>query len=99
MNLKDETLKFLKEHGRTIDEIVWIGNSNGYIEVDEFLKLADFNYDDGYGRNEVRLDICIYGENFIMYRNVYDSSEWWEIKNALNKPMNKMAVTTLREEW
>ena len=90
MNFKNETLRVLKENNKTIDDIVWIGCERGYIPIDEFFRNADFEYDSGYGAQEVASDIMIVGKTFVMTRGEYDGSEWWEYREPVKKPKNKL---------
>jgi hypothetical protein len=77
-NLKDETLEELSEHNKTVDDIVWVGSRDGVIPVDEFLREADFAYDDDFGLAEVARDLVVAGTDWCLYRHEYDGAEWWE---------------------
>ena len=85
MNAKDEFLVTTK-HEKIIGVDVSIGNvkldtslNPGFseIEYENFLKLIDIEYDDGYGSQKlVGIIIC---ENGVWFeRAEYDGSEWWE---------------------
>jgi hypothetical protein len=78
MNLLYETIKVLAEEGKTLDDIVAIGNHTHSMTVEEFIRLADTEYDDGYGGQEVAEDLYLVGEDFWLDRGEYDGSEWWE---------------------
>lgn len=60
-------------------------NENTYIlktgfsqnDYDEFLREIDFEYDNGYGGQEV-YGIIWYGDKSWSERGEYDGSEWWE---------------------
>lgn len=86
-NLKEETLKMLSDCGKTVDDIRWIGGFMGEIPVDQFFKVADREYDDGFGSAEV-MDIYIVGDDWWLERGEYDGSEWWEYKTIPAKPTN-----------
>lgn len=78
MNLKKETLEAMQGYGKTIDDIDWIGSKDFSIPTDLFFKLADVEYDNGYGSPEVAQDLMIvFKDNSAMYRWEYDGSEWW----------------------
>ena len=83
-NLKQETLDALAENGKTIDDVRWIGNGTE-IPIDEFLKVADRVYDDGFGGAEVQ-HIYVVGDYWWLERGEYDGSEWWEFKTLPKKP-------------
>lgn len=89
-NFKEETLGVLKFNGKTIKDIKWIGNEKGYIPIDEFFKKANFEYDAGYGAQEVAADIIIVGDEFIMTREEYDGSEWWKYTKPIEMPKEKL---------
>lgn len=66
INLKDETLEILNEYGKTWDDVEWIGSVSRNLTIDknQFLILADREYDNGYGGNEVSLDLVVVGKDF-----------------------------------
>ena len=78
MNLKRETLKILEFNNRSWDDVLWVGGDDFKIDKDLFLKLADKNYDNGFGGQEVAKDLVIVGTDFWMKRGEYDGSEWWD---------------------
>lgn len=51
-------------------------------EWEEFLKELDFNYDSGYGSQELYGTVWFHSEHW-MERKEYDGSEWW---NVYSKP-------------
>lgn len=53
---------------------------------DDFKKLADRQYDDGYGGAEVNEKLLIVGSDWWLERHEYDGSEWWEFKTLPKKP-------------
>lgn len=65
----------------------------GYDEVQEmswpwrdFAKIADFEYDDGYGGQEIQKGLVIVGKDWWLERHEYDGSEWWEFKTLPERP-------------
>ena len=95
MNLLKETEKILKENGKSFDDIKWIGNKDYYIDIDKFIEVADTEYDDGYGRTEVALDLIIVGSNWWLERAEYDGMEWWEFKQMPKKPKKESELKAL----
>ena len=89
INLKDETLEILDEHGKTWDDVEWIGSVRRNLTIDknQFLILANREYNNGYGGNEVSLDLVVVGKDFWLERHEYDGSEWWEFKQLPKKPV------------
>ena len=93
MNLLKETKDILKEHGKTLNDIEWIGSYD--FKIDKELALEIFkktNYDEGFGSQEVATDLLVVGENWWLERHEYDGSEWWEYKEMPNTP-NKVKST------
>lgn len=86
MNLLKETMQELKYHKKSIDDIVWIGCEIYEIPKEEFMKLADKEYDAGYGSQEVATDLVVCGEGWWLERHEYDGSEWWEYKKQPKRP-------------
>lgn len=80
-NLLKETIKYLHTYGKKESEVISVGNDKHRVSWECFKKNANFEYDDGYGRQEIYSDLKIYGKDFIMFRNEYDGSEWWEFLN------------------
>ena len=97
-NLKKETLDFLLEHGKTERDILFVSDGEQYINADDFLKLADFNYNNGFGGNEISLALKVVGWDWWIERHEYDGSEWWEFKTIpttrnLVKKLENFAIT------
>lgn len=86
MNLLSETLEKLKENGKSMDDVLWIGSSDGIIHKHVFLELANVNYDNGYGGQEIARDLVLVGDGWWLERGEYDGSEWWEFKSLPIKP-------------
>lgn len=80
MNLLEETIEALADENKTLDDIIAIGNSEYSMTVEEFIKLANTEYDSGFGSPEVAMDLFLVGEDFWLERYEYDGSESWEFK-------------------
>jgi len=65
------------------------GHSIG--EYEEFLHKLDFEYDNGYGGQELFGTIWLAKENTWLERGEYDGSEWWEHKECPQIPDNLKA--------
>lgn len=76
INLLKETVDVLAARGYTLNDITIVCN-DGIISKETFIKLADREYDDGYGCEEVRTDLMLIGSDFWFERAEYDGSEWW----------------------
>lgn len=81
VNLLEETRRSIEKSGHTPSDIIFIGSQDGKYSCtwDEFSKLADREYDNGFGGNEVASDlIIVFADKQQMWRGEYDGSEWWE---------------------
>lgn len=63
------------------DDVSYIELKQGYtpINLDLFLSELDFNYDNGYGGQELFGTVWL-NNGVWLERGEYDGSEWWEIK-------------------
>ena len=86
VNLKLETIEVLQEQGKTIEDIVWVGCKQFKIPVEKFLEIANRYYDNGFGGQEVAVDLIVVGKDFWLERHDYDGSEWWEYKEMPQEP-------------
>ena len=83
-NLREETISFLKEHGKKWSDVVGVCGNDFQITKDQFWELANKMYDSGYGGNEVAIDLKVVGKDFWLERHEYDGEEWWEYKEIPN---------------
>lgn len=83
MNLLAETIDFLKDNGKTPDDVKFVQSSQPELHSfswAEFAAYANKEYDNGYGGNEVYIGLRIVGDTWWLERGEYDGSEWWEYK-------------------
>lgn len=97
-NLLVETREVLEDNNKTINDINWVGNNKFYFDVNEFLNIANVEYDDSYGAPEVAQDLLVVGDNWWLERHEYDGSEWWEYKEIPLKPNTKIELKALTVE-
>lgn len=95
MNLLKETIEKLEECGKTFDDVRWIGNKSCYVDIEQFKKIADTDYDDGYGSQKVAEDLLIVGDDWYLERGEYDGSEWYSFNRLPDKPSVKMDLRAL----
>lgn len=84
MNLLKETMDCLNRCGKDFyADVEWIGSSRGnyIISKEEFLVLANVEYDNGYGSAEVFEDLVRVGNDWWLSREEYDGSEWWKFNS------------------
>lgn len=61
-NLLDETVEFLKECGKTLDDVLYIQGDDFEITKKNFETIArDTNYHSGYGAQHVPKDLVLFG--------------------------------------
>lgn len=93
MNLLTETIDYMKEFGKTPDDVLyvkmtkdtgfWKDLDDSYpdeilIDFDAFKEVANQVYDSGYGSSYVNQSTTIlFKDNSVMYRWEYDGAEGW----------------------
>lgn len=86
-NLYEETAEFLLENGKSMSDIVFVSGNGHEIPLDNFIETAkSYDYDDGFGSEEVPLDLLVVGKDWWIERHEYDGSEWWEYKTLPQRP-------------
>lgn len=86
INFLEETIERLKDADKTPADVRWCQLNGAWFTWDEFVSAATFEYDNGYGGNEIPLGLKIVGEDWWLERGEYDGSEWWEFKTMPTKP-------------
>lgn len=87
MSLLEETLEILQENNKTEMDVLWCGSEKyGWFDFEHFKNIADVEYDDGYGAQEIAKDLIIVGKDFWLSRGEYDGSEWWKYNTFPIKP-------------
>jgi len=79
-NLLKETIEFINDIDKIIEDISWIGSRDGQYAItwDEFKEIADIEYNSGFGAQEIAQDLVIvFKDNTHCDRGEYDGSEWW----------------------
>ncbi|MEO1299383.1 MAG: hypothetical protein AAFW75_27145 [Cyanobacteria bacterium J06636_16] len=100
-NLLEETIHAVKDSGHKIDQIIFIGSlETGHrCSWDEFQKLADFGYNNGFGWAKVPTDLVVaFDDQTYMTRGEYDGSEWWQYLNPLKIPEESKSIKTLEHD-
>lgn len=98
MNLLTETLEDIKRSGHEVCDIIFIGSveSGHSCTWDEFAVMADREYDDGYGAQEVAMDLIIaFSDKTTMWRHEYDGSECWEYSKPFVMPIEQKPIKHL----
>ena len=85
-NLLQETLELMESNGKKETDVIWVGNYTHKTTWENFKKIADVYYEEGYGSAKVAQDLLIVGDNWWLERGEYDGSEWWEFKQPPKEP-------------
>lgn len=97
-NLLVETLEAIHESGHTVGDIIFIGSEeSGYsCSWEKITELANQEYDDSYGAQEVAMDlIIVFSDGQKMWREEYDGSEWWVVQKPFEKPAVSKEIESL----
>ncbi|WP_287602704.1 hypothetical protein [Thiothrix sp.] len=98
MNLLEETIEYLKNAGKKTDEIIFIGSEETGHECtwDEFVELANIDYDNLFGEQEVASDlIIVFRDGSKMRRHEYHGAESWSYSTPFVRPPVKKAISRL----
>lgn len=99
-NLYEELIKDLKAQGKTTDDIIWVGNDHVTVPVEWFLEqIKKYDYDSGFGCEEVSLKLLIVGKDWWLERHEYDGSEWFEFKTLPTKPDIQEKINIWEAKW
>lgn len=101
-NLLEETIEDISENDLSTNDIIYIGTDptryGPYYSCDweTYQNIADFEYDNGYGGNEIPLDLIIlFRDGSFMERNEYDGSEWWSVRRPIAIPQDTLPLNNL----
>ena len=95
MNLLQETIEYLNENNKSIDDVLEVFCDDFKIYKNEFIDISSqTEYDSGFGGQEVASDLKILGMDFVMIRHEYDGSERWEFI-SLNPSNNYESIKRL----
>jgi hypothetical protein len=95
-NFLKETIAKLKANGKEPCDVQWVQTSKGKYccEWEEFKKMANEDYNSGFGGQEVRSSLVVVGGDWWMERHGYDGSEWWEFKQP-----PQIAANSQKLDW
>lgn len=80
-NLLEETLLDLKRHNLGPEDVCYVKNDITSTDWYHFsICAAKYDYDAGFGGQEVNEDLKVVGKDWWLERHEYDGSEWWEYK-------------------
>lgn len=99
INFYEETIKILNKHGKTENDIRWVGTDEFYIPLEKLRIMFDFEYNNGFGRVNIPQSLVVVGDNWWLERHEYDGAEWWEYKILPTKPKNIDNRDNAIKEW
>jgi hypothetical protein len=97
-NLLEETTRVIYASGHTLVDIVFIGaESTGHqCTWIEFMGLADVEYDEGFGLQNVACDLVIvFNSGASLVRHDYDGQESWRLIKPFRMPTEVRPIKTL----
>jgi hypothetical protein len=97
VNLLTETREQLDRTEHAPSDVAYIGSRDGHsCTWAEFEQLADVEYDDGYGGQEVASDLEIhFSDGGFLYRHEYDGSEGWSYVPPFVPPAETKPIVRL----
>ena len=85
INLLQETMHALDIHGKTTDDVLWVGIKKLSWPWEDFAKIADFEYDNRYGGREINEFLVIGGDNWWLVREENGGSEVWVFEESYER--------------
>lgn len=85
VNFLKDTLNKMEENGVSPDDVLYVFNSFGYCSWEEFEKLANFDYNNGYGLVAIDLNLIVRG------------SDWWLERASMMAPNGGSSVVNPRK--
>ena len=98
-NLLKETIECLNKNCKDTKDVEWIGIADNWIDWETFSKIADINYDNGFGGAEINTSLIIYGKGFWLEREEYDGAECWNFRQEIKKPKQKVNSFKILHSW
>lgn len=95
INLLKETLDILSKNHKTPQDVEWCGNKQEHFSWNHFEKIANIEYDNDFGINEICSDLLVVGKNWWLERNEYDGREWWEYKKLPIRPAEEKLIDSV----
>lgn len=99
MNLLKETIDVLKDNNKNPEDVLWVGDKTLFFTWEHFARIADKEYDDGFGGEEVLTQLLVVGNDWWLERHSYDGSEWWEFKSLPTRPEKQYQLKSVFHEY
>jgi hypothetical protein len=97
-NLLEETREVLQENGVSASDVQFVSDGENAASWAWFIENSNFEYDSGFGLEEINLDLVIVGTDWWLERHEYDGAEGWHFKRQPSKP-DGTETTRLRSNY
>lgn len=97
-NLLEEAKELLKECGKSLEDILYCQNDDGWFELALFKELANREYYEDHGAVEAMQDLVLIGNDFWLERFEYDGAECWKYQTKPKKTKTKAKDVQLFDE-
>ena len=100
MNLKEETLNVLHNHGKHKADVKYVCGEDFQISLGQFWELSDTEYDSSYGAPEIAQDLMLIGDDFWMERGEYEGAELWDfhtMPDTTGLPIREITALSVRQ--
>lgn len=99
-NLYEEIKDTLKRKGKKVDDILWAGNREYKVNLDDFIKKSkETYYTQGYVDLQYPEDLIIRGEDFWIEVDEYEGSLGLEFKLIPTEPKKEIKLESLNQLW
>lgn len=104
INFLAETINAIVEAHQYTQTVLSVRSRDGEYATswEEFAKIADTNYDNGFGSAQIPSDLIVeFMDGTYLYRDEYDGSEAWEYTTPLTtiKPNAKPITKVVGRYW
>jgi hypothetical protein len=96
-NILEDTLKVLKEMGKTVDDVKWVGGKDFRISWDNFETIANIEIFHTEAR-DIAADLVIVGDDWWLERDFWGLDGYysgWAFETKPNKPDDKKFISNL----
>lgn len=105
-NFLQETLEILTANGKTPADVSWVGEEDDRycISWEQFMAIADFDYNNVEGGSDIATDIVVVGHDWWLERHDAEGAEWWEYKTLPRpkqeaKPFANLRASVPEMKW
>lgn len=97
INLLQETHQILNDNGVSMVDVQFVLSRDSQMGTwNDFVALANIEYDNGYGGHMISSQLYIVGDGWWLERGEYDGSEWWEFKTQPKELKEHSPLTHVR---